>query len=136
VKKILSLLLVIGLAFSLAACGGGEGVDEDYRNNGIFEPINGQWPEHSDQGGQLPRPKAGTIGNVAFDTEDPRALSIKMNWTRDEAIAYAEEARDGRCFDQDVKETFAGKSKLIFEGTNGINYFLRVSTDEIYVIKQ
>ena len=144
-KKIYSLLLVFALIFTLSACGA---MDEPEQNASIPNQedqldqqatndtlVDGQWPNNS-WTEQVNKPSTGTIGAVKIGGESGEVLSIKMDWTREDAIAYAEDNKTYRYFGSQVTTNYDDpKADWLFIGVNGIGFNLAVSATEILVVR-
>jgi len=119
------LAIVMVLAFPLAACG----------INKTPEFISGEWP-NNEWTEQLQKPSSGNIGDVGTLGDQDQILSIKMNWTREEAVEYAIEMRDNG-FDKNVFAYYEKTPSLttIFEAENSDGRKLTITESEIRIVK-
>jgi ABC-type glycerol-3-phosphate transport system substrate-binding protein len=104
-KKLILFLLVAVMVFSLAACGEGNdsdtpdtsqgGNDTTPSNNGGTDAPDGtsvEWPDN-DYTKDIPKPSKGTILSAEESTLGGVYFLIKMDWTFEEAKAYAEQLK-------------------------------------------
>ena len=136
-KKLCSFLFVIAMVLTLAACGQIEESAEtppplpDYEVNEATLEV---WPAN-EWTGQINMPP-GNVGEIKIGGEMGEMLSIKMDWTREEAINYAKVSQGGRYFRNNVTTNYDDKNATwLFIGTNGIDFQLAVSINEILVTK-
>ena len=65
---------------------------EIFKFTSVIEFESGIWPD-IEWITDVPKPTVGKIGNVRLMSDIPQALSIKMDWTRKEAMAYCEKVK-------------------------------------------
>ena len=165
-KKLLVLALVMILTFSLVACGAKEAVQDAVRDalpnssnsstsssSSASSSANstapssssassaagfaaGEWPDN-EWTQQLTEPSAGTVGNVSTAGSENQTLSIKMEWTREEAAAYCKEITATGMFDQNVLAYYADSTPMdvLLEAENADGWEVGVSITEIRIIK-
>ena len=146
-KKVIFTILIFTLAISFFACSGknnqatssssgGSGnsqAAESTNNAPAF--IAGVWP-NNEWTAQLPKPNAGTVGNIDTLGARDQTLSIKMDWTRDEAVEYAKEVR-ANGFNRNVLAYYEDSSSLstLLEAENSSGFELSITTSEIRIVK-
>ncbi|MDR0841069.1 MAG: hypothetical protein LBN26_06765 [Christensenellaceae bacterium] len=160
-KKLIALSLALILALSLlTACGGnsGGGSSTPPADNTTTTPpadntpsggnetapndsgadatfAAGEWPDN-DWTKQVPKPSAGTIGNVGTMGDGDKTLYIKMDWTREEAAAYCDELVAGN-FSQNVLAYYKDSTPMsvLLEAESLDGWEVAVSETEIRIYK-
>ncbi|MDR0906739.1 MAG: hypothetical protein LBN00_11325 [Oscillospiraceae bacterium] len=147
-KRILSLALALVLTLSLlAACGGGSSTTTPPANSTTTVPpanntpsggntfTAGEWPDN-DWTKQVPKPSAGKIGKIGTKGEGDKTLSIKMDWTREEAAAYCDELVAGN-FSQNVLAYYKDSTptSVLLEAESSDGWSVAVSETEIQIYK-
>ncbi len=161
-KKFLVIALALILALSLAACGGGSSTTPSSGSGTSAPPasssaptssapsstpdntpdsntpafVAGEWPDN-EWTQQLPKPSAGTVGNVSTAGAENQTLSIKMDWTREEAAAYCDEITAAGLFDQNVLAYYQDSTPMdvLLEAENASGWEVGISVTEIRIIK-
>jgi hypothetical protein len=95
----------------------------------------GEWPDN-EWTQQVPKPSAGTVGKVSTAGAENQTLSIKMDWTREEAAAYCDELVAGN-FNQNVLAYYKDSTPMsvLLEAESSDAWEVAVSETEIRIYK-
>ena len=146
-KKLLALLLVLLLTFSLVACGNGNNTDPSDSDNSGTSQTDNQGGESTDGGeenddsgnsdvgvgnpndeiGSEPWPENNLTkllptpaqGKVVYVGGSDTFSTIEVSWTYDEVLAYVKQLKDAG-FGDDIVEKFE-QQKAINRTHNGVN---------------